>query len=83
MELVYQYVQAIQGVIHVGANVRMMVGNCSVGVLSVEVGDDWLEVEYITSASPAEQQMVVSLATQFLVTFDDWPQEVVQMGWSR
>ncbi len=83
MELVYQYVQALQGVIHAGAKVRMMVGNRSVGVLSVEVGDGWLKVGYITSASPAEQQVVVSLATQFLVTFDDWPQEVVQMGWSR
>ena len=83
MELVYQYVQAIQAVIYAGANVRMVVHGYSVGVLSVAVSDSCLEVGYITAASPTEQCMFVPLSTLFTVVFDDYPQQLIQMGWSR
>ncbi len=78
-----QYVRALQAVIVAGANVRMVMNRVSVGVLSVEIGDGCLEVGYLTPASPSEQYVFVSLATVFTVAFDDWPQEVVQMGWCR
>ena len=83
MELVYQYVQAVQAVISAGANVRMMMKGVRVGVLSIEIGDCCLEVGFLTPVSPSEQFVCVSLATVLTVVFDDWPQEVVQMGWCR
>lgn len=83
MELVSQYVHAMQVVIAAGANVRMGMDGVSVGVLSVEMGDRCLEVHSLTPASPSQQSVFVSLATVFTVVFDDWPQEVVQMGWGR
>ena len=83
MELVYQYVQALQAVISAGANVRMVASGCFVTVLSVEVSDGCLEVGYLTAASSGEQRTFVPLSTILTVDFDDWPQEVVQMGWHR
>ena len=83
MELVYQYVQAVQAVISAGANVRMVVHGRFVAVLSIEVSDGCLKVGYITAASSAEQWTCVSLSTVLTIAFDDWPQEVVQMGWYR
>jgi hypothetical protein len=83
MEFVYQYVQAVQALIFAGANVRMAVNGRVVTVLSVEVSDGCLKVGSITAASSAEQWTFVSLSTMLTVVFDDWPQEVVQMGWRR
>ena len=83
MELVSQYVQAVQAVIAAGANVRMVMNGVSVGVLSVEMSERGLQVSYLTPASPSEQSVFVSLATVFTVAFDDWPHEVVQMEWCR
>jgi hypothetical protein len=85
MECVYQYVQALQALIYAGANVRMMLRWRPVAVLAVEVKEELglLEVGYITAASPCEQFVLVSLATEFTVAFDDWPKEVVKRGWHR
>ena len=83
MELVYQYVQAVQAVIAAGAHVRMVRAGWSITVLSVEVADRCLKIGYLTAAWPGEQEMFVSLATVLTVVFDDWPQEVVQRGWLR
>jgi hypothetical protein len=78
---VQQYVHSLQALIDAGANVRTVVRGRAVGVLSVEMGEGWLDVSYITPASPAEQHVLMSLATPFTVVFDEWPQEVVQRGW--
>ncbi len=83
MELVYQYVQALQAAMYAGAHVRMELRGRSVGVVSVKVGDGWLNVGYITPASPDEQLVLMSLATRFLVVFDDWPEVLAQAGWYR
>jgi len=83
MELVYQYIEALQALIAAGADVRMVVKGCSVGVVSVEVVATCLEVGCVTSASPQQWYEFVSLATPFLVACADWPQALVSAGWWR
>ena len=61
----------------------MSLHGSSVGVVSVEVGSHWLEVGYITAASPEEQFVAMPLSAPFIVAFDDYPQELVEMGWQR
>lgn len=81
LELLCQYVEAVQAAIYAGANVRMMLGGRSVGVLVVAIGDNLLEVTYITAASPCDQQVSVPLSTVFTVAFDDYPNELRNIGW--
>ena len=83
MEAVSRYVLALQMALIWGAAVRMSLHGSSVGVVSVEVGSHWLEVGYIPAASPEEQFVAMPLSTPFTVAFDDYPQELVEMGWQR
>ncbi len=85
MELVYQYVQALQAAIFAGASVRAVIATSPypVAVLSVAVDDRCLKMGFITGASPTEQFAYVPLLTHFDVVFDDWPQQLLQMGWYR
>ena len=81
--IVFGYVSALQTALIYGVTVRMALKGALVSVVSIEVGSRWLEVGYITSASPSEQFVTVPLSTVFTMAFEDYPQELVEMGWSR
>lgn len=85
MELVRQYVQALQAAIFAGASVRAVIAAYPypVAVLSVAVDDRCLKMSYITGASPTEQFTYVPLLTHFDVVFDDWPRHLLDLGWYR
>jgi hypothetical protein len=84
-ELVHQYVQALQALIAAGVNVRMMLQGRSVAVVVVGVEEEegWLDIGYVESQSLCEKHVWMSLATRFTVVFDDWPAELMQLGWYR
>lgn len=83
VKAVFEYVWGLQLALIWGATVQMTLGASSVRVVSVEVGSHWLEVGYVTSASSHEQFVAVPLSTTFTLAFEDYPQEVVGLGWGH
>lgn len=83
MELLDDYIAALEEMVYAGANLRMMVGEKSVGVLSISFDEEQkqLQVGYLTPEKPEEQFTLVPVSTTFTVAFDDLPNLHPLNGW--
>lgn len=68
-ELFRAYCQALQAVITAGADVHLLLGDRSCGVIEVQECGEGLLVCFITSDSPTEQRVMVSPSTSLTVAF--------------
>jgi hypothetical protein len=83
MELVRQYIAAVNALIHAGADVRTVVHGESVPVIELTIDEEEQElvVTLLNKHDPFDKTTHVLLRQTFTIAFNDYPAEVKQAGW--
>lgn len=83
MDLLRQYIDALNAVIHVGVDVRAPLFGMMQAVILVEIDEEKkdLLVTYINNRSPHDKTAHLPVKTRFSVEFNDYPNELRESGW--
>jgi hypothetical protein len=83
MELLEQYIAALNAVIKAGVDVRTSIEGKSVPVIAIAIqeGGHVLELTYLNRESPFDKTAYAPARTKFTVEFNDYPNELRTIGW--
>lgn len=83
MDLVRQYIEGLNAVIHAGVDVRAPLEGIMQAVILVELDEEKkdLLVTYVNNRTPYDKTAHLPLRARFSVEFNDYPNELREAGW--
>jgi hypothetical protein len=83
MELLRQYIEGLNAVIHAGVDVRAPLFGMMQAVILVEIDEEKkdLLVTYINNRSPHDKTAHLPVSTKFSMEFNDLPNQLRGEGW--
>jgi hypothetical protein len=81
MELLRQYIEALNAVIHAGVDVRAE--GMMKAIIQIEIDEEKkdLVVTYLDNSTPFDKTTHLSARTKFIVEFSDYPNQLREAGW--
>jgi len=83
MELLEQYIEALNIAIKAGADLRATINEKSVPVIQIDILEETQNVQlvYLNRESPFDKTTTVPVRTPFTIVFSDYPNELRNAGW--
>ena len=83
MELLEQYIEALNDAIKAGSDLRATINEKSVPVIQIDIMEETqnLQLVYLNRESPFDKTATVPVRTKFTIEFSDYPNELRNAGW--